>query len=94
MSNKSKNQKPTASKAIGKQVTYNPNGQDFGTRPKNAPLAAIVVNTFEQTKGEGEKAITREVANLVVFVDAAPGTAYKQRVPHKKDALEGESFYE
>lgn len=75
--------------SVGDNVTYVPNGCDYGSRPKNTPVAATVVNVVDDTR---EK---RKVANLVVFQDSdsAP-VVRKVRVPHKADALEGESYFE
>ena len=84
-----KKEKKAATKVaskIGKQVTYNPNGQDYSTRPRFAPVPGVIVNVFEHNG--------REVANIVITHDAENGTARKQRVPHKSVALDGECFYE
>jgi hypothetical protein len=79
---------------IGKQVTYVPNGVDFSIRPKNTEAAAIITNKYEQAVKKDGKDETRLVTNLVVFHDGDVPVVAKKRVPHKDDALDGESYYE
>jgi hypothetical protein len=83
------NKKEKSFASVGENVTYVPNGCDFGSRPKNTPVAAVIVNVVDDTRAK------RKVANLVVFQDSdsAP-VVRKVRVPHVADALEGESYFE
>jgi hypothetical protein len=92
---------------IGTPVLYNPNGSDFGSRPKNKPVPAMVINDFthevdgeqvashqEFVHPETQEKTTRQLFNLIVFQDTDAGVARKTSVPHKDDALEGESYFE
>lgn len=80
---------------IGEGVFYNPNGVDFGSRPKFKAVPAIIISEGEvqEFKKDGEK-VERKRYNLIVFQDTDACTTRKVRVPHKDDALEGESFFE
>lgn len=81
---------------IGTDVKYVPNEVDYGIRPKGVESAsAKVVNEYDQTFTTKEgKEVTRKVVNLLVFDDSPALLVKKVRVPHKDDALEGESFYQ
>lgn len=88
--------KTSSSIKVGTEVTYVPNGVDYGSRPKNTPVPALVISSAteqEFSTKEGEKK-TRNRYNLIVFQDKDTCTERKVRVPHKDDALEGESFFE
>jgi len=81
------------SKLIGNQVTYQPNGQDLSTRPKNQPLTAKVIS--EERENDRSGYAGQKVVDLVVFTTANEnGTMLKVRVPHKKQALPGQAYWE
>lgn len=85
----------TSSISVGTQVTYVPNGVDFGSRPKNTPVPALVISQpAEQKFTKDGKEKKRDRYNLIVFQDDDNCTKRKVRVPHKDDALEGESYFE
>ena len=93
---------------VGDKVTYVPNGVDFGSRPKNVPVPATIINDFASADAEGKEVVdlhefthpetkektTRRVYNLIVLQDTDTATVRKVRVPHKADALDGESYFE
>jgi hypothetical protein len=76
-------------------VVYHPNGQDLAIKPKNRSQLAVVVNEYEHSKQTGNPAepeVKRNVVDLNVFSTA--GVVVKFRVPEKKDARDGESYFE
>jgi len=76
-------------------VVYHPNGQDRSVKPKDRPQLAVVVNEYEHEKQTGNPEnpiVKRNVLDLNVF--STGGVLVKFRVPEKKDAQEGESYFQ